>query len=139
MKAKTIKGRVEQCRHWLADNYPPHVPVTVKWLKRLGGLDKKELESHQITPRDWKYGIHGWCQKQGGRFVIALSTTRNRSRQDACEILMHEWSHALTEKFAKLENTRLSTHDDEFFLVWGRIYRRWNENGGAEEADKYEY
>ncbi len=139
MKAKTIKGRVEQCRRWLEANYPPAFPVTVKWQKRLGGFDRKERANGQLSKRAFEYGIHGWCEKRGQRFVIALSTLRNRRRADACEILMHEWAHALSEKFAKLERKRLSVHDDEFFLTWGRIYRAWNERGGAEAADKYEF
>lgn len=138
-KARTIRGRVEQTRAWLADNWPAAFPVTVKWQRRCGGFDRKERESGQVNQREFDYGIHGWCEKHGSKFVIAMSLSRNRTRQDACEILMHEWSHALSEKFAKLENKRLSVHDDEFFLTWGRIYRAWNEKGGAEAADKYPY
>ena len=119
-KARSIKGRVEQTRRWLADNYPPAFPVTVKWQKRCGGFSRKERETGQVNKREFAYGIHGWCDREASRFIICLSTLRNRTRQDACEILMHEWSHALAEKFMKLENKRLSQHDDEFFIVWGR-------------------
>ncbi|MEE8537837.1 MAG: hypothetical protein V3S71_07480 [Acidobacteriota bacterium] len=136
-KARTIRGRVEQCRQWLEEHYPPAFPVTVRWQKYCAGFGKSDIG--QVTKREWDYGIHGWCEKHGSRFVIALSSRRLRTRQDACEILMHEWSHALSEKFAKLERRRLSVHDDEFFLTWGRIHRAWNEKGGAEAADKYEF
>lgn len=136
-KARTIRGRVEQCRRWLTKNYPPAFPVTVKWQKYCAGFEP--FERKLMPKREWNYGIRGWTTLEKKRFIVMLSSRRLRNRQDACEVLMHEWSHTLVEKFAKLESKRLSTHDDEFFLQWGRIYRAWNEKGGAEAADKYEF
>jgi hypothetical protein len=126
--------RVSQTAQWLTENFPPEYPVKVKWLSVVPipkdiqeGLTKKELEE----------GLYAVCSKRGKRFTITLSKRACFTRAQAVETLLHEWAHALCWKFASMEARRLSDHDDEFFLAWGRIYRAYHEYDGWKESKRF--
>ena len=136
-QARKHRDRVWQCTQWLQVTFPCEYPVTVKWRKYCAGFDGKDKK--RITKYRREMGIHGWCWRDGKKFTITLSSRKCDKTEVAIEVLVHEWAHAMTAKFAKMERRRLSEHDDEFFLAWGRIYRAWDEGGGSEAADKYEF
>lgn len=136
-KARTRRDRAYQCEQWLREKFPTAFPVKVVWRKYCSGWDRSELK--RMTKRERIPGIHAWCLKDGPKFTIALSSRVCSTIYESIDVLLHEWAHAVSFKYAKLEKLRVSEHDDEFFLTWGRIYRAWNEEGGAEDADKYKF
>ena len=136
-RARTRKGRVVQVTKWLRENFATAYPVKVQIFKQLP-FDKSEDISGLSAP-DRKRGYHAWCIKKKGRFLIALNDSALQTMAEMTETLIHEWAHAVSEKFSRLEERRASAHDDEFFLTWGRIYRAWGEQGGDKDADKYKF
>ena len=123
-RARDRWGRAIQVTKWLRKTFPTPHPVTVRWATK---LDNDWEDEDLMTEREKAGGIYGMCFLKKRRFCIVLSKKRCQTISDTIDTLLHEWAHAVTWRVSKMEYVRLSCHDDEFFLQWGRIYRRYLE------------
>lgn len=134
-RARTRRGRVRQTAQWLRHEFAPAFPVSVKWKVYLPYATK---DHDNLTKKDIETGYHGWIVRgPGRRFFLSLSLRACPTVSEAIETLLHEWAHAVAAKLQEQERTRISDHDDEFWLVYGRIYRAFHENDGWLESRKY--
>lgn len=109
---------------WIRRNFPPHLPVRVRCVpaKRLGKGKKALVGYCTINTNVGKLG----------RFEIFIS--RQMSFALRTEVLIHEWSHALTWFGSPGEDD----HDAEWGVAYARIYRafcEWNLGRPVEEEE----
>lgn len=117
----TIRVRVAQLEAWLREEFPCPDPVRVVWVP-------------EIPDPDSKRGLYGQCvPRDGRRWEIQLSERACRTRAEAIEALIHEWTHAR----APLRSTDRVEHPKRYWIEYGAIYVAAYERGGLDECDGY--
>jgi hypothetical protein len=126
--AKSNRDRILQIAQWLSVEFPTPFPVTVRCVKKIAappGASKIE----RIM------GDYGECTRIGTKITIRLA---DRPRAIMIDALLHEWAHAASLRISVMENRRrIGGHDDEWALMYGRIYRRYIDDGGFEASRSY--
>lgn len=128
---QTRAQRVAATTSWLRAHYPTAYPVDVRWVPKLA---HDPTEKHQLSAHEQSMGIYANCDRIGRRFKILLSKRRCRTLAETTETLLHEWAHALTWGLEAQNNHRKSCHDDEYWIVFGRVYRHYYEGTGWSEV-----
>jgi len=82
------------------------------------------------------------CYYEHPIIVIRLSKRKNRDISIALDSLLHEWGHAVTMMNSRMHNRMeksglLQDHRDEFWVVFGKIYRAFYDEGGVLESRNY--
>lgn len=119
-KARPLSVVLPLLEEWLMRHFPTPYPVNVKYLPNMKYEGQKVL---------------GLCWRRGKK--IHIRVRRAGRKGDVVETLLHEWAHAHTMRHDRLENVRARLdrfHDDEFFLAYGRMYRRLYDGDGWEEV-----
>jgi hypothetical protein len=99
----------------LHEEFPSPYPWTLSQTKNL----------HHKDPRGESWPLFGCCTHYAGRFTLQINATLPLFSK--VETLLHEWAHAHTWRQPPVEAARADPHDDEFYLVLGRIERWWAE------------
>ncbi len=129
MIARSNRERVLQISRWLADKFPTPFPVTVRCPKKIAAIPGS-------GPLETKIGDYGTIIQHGHKIIINIAIRPGRSRSMIVDALLHEWAHAATIRHANLEKNRLN-HDDEWALMYGKIYRSFMDDGGCKESEDY--
>jgi len=109
---------LRKLERWLAKNFPTPYPVQVHKIR--SGID----------------GDFGECVLKRRRFILRVRV--NKGKNAAIDTLIHEWMHAHTWRYDKVGRHMKSTHDDVFWIAFGKAYRllwddgRWDEVKGIE-------
>lgn len=119
--AKTRRGRLRQIECWLRHKFPTPFKtyVRVESLPQIGP-GKMDGETYR---------------RDNGTIVVRISN--KLTWHPAIECLIHEWAHALVWREDHIEYRRRTPHDEEWAVAYGRIYRRYNDQGGAKESRTY--
>lgn len=117
-EAKTVRGRLRQIERWLRSNFTPALPVTV----RVGRVEHNWL---------------GTFQRAGDEFHIRINRKLLDNWDAAVETLLHEWAHAMAWSPVFEANELAHEHPDEWGLWMARIYRRFVDEGGMQDADEF--
>ena len=136
-RACTRKGRMIQVTKWLRTNFATAYPVKVPPFPLFPFSPSSSLSF--LSSPSLPLFSPSFFLPPHFLFPIHINDSALQTMAEMTETLIHEWAHAVSEKFSRLEERRVSAHDDEFFLTWGRIYRAWMEQGGAEDACKYKF
>ncbi len=130
--SQSNRDRILQIARWLAAEFPGPYPVTVKCVNKIGALPGSDYKERQT-------GDFGETYRYGRRITIRISCRPSFHRATLIDTLLHEWAHAASMRHASLEEKRLRVggHDDEWALLYGRIYRRFIDEGGAAESRSY--
>jgi len=72
----------------------------------------------------------GDCTTIGKKTIIRVGNWLSWGEQ--IDTLLHEWAHAATIRHYDIETQRIrhGGHDDEWALMYGRIYRAFNDQLG---------
>ncbi|MBK25958.1 MAG: hypothetical protein CME70_18295 [Halobacteriovorax sp.] len=105
------RGRLLDISEWLSRNFPSPYPYKLSQTNRLA-----------YTQEGIKFPIFGQCSCENGKMLIQIHS--NLPLHEKIETLLHEWAHAHTWRHLNIELER-EEHDDEFYLVLGRIERAW--------------
>ena len=132
MTGRNNKVRLLQIVQWLKKEFPTSHPVTFRFAKKIAA-------SADATPMQKRTGNWGEASLVGRKIIVRIVVRKGVLRSQSIETLLHEWAHAVTFKSAKLEAQRpdLGYHDKEWALKFGQIYRKFIDEGGAEESKKY--
>ena len=122
--SKTRRGRLHQVAHWLKAEFPAPYPVTVQVL-RIGP------QRRERAGRDDK----GETVRLGRRIYVRVDSRLKWG--EAIDTLLHEWAHAASWTLDAAEQRLPSTHPDEFWLMYGRIYRAYYEENGWRKSRDY--
>lgn len=116
------QNRINQVSDWLRDNFPTPYPVTVRTPRVIA--PKRNL---------------GETYREGRRIIIRICLRKGIPRYVMIETLLHEWAHACSMKHDCLEGPRLShgAHDDEWALSYGKVYRKFMDDGGQTISGNY--
>lgn len=133
-RSLTRVGRGQQCEAWLHELFPAAYPVRVRFVKYLAPVPE---DMPFMTKRDIELGICGDCTKGRKKFTIRISLRACYTISEVVECVIHEWAHAVAAKYAAMEIRRLSDHDDEYWIIYGRIYRAWHEREGWVNSGRY--
>ncbi len=113
--ARNRKQRVTQIAGWLAYHFPCKQNITIQWVKQI--------------PNDYNdRGDYGYVEPPS---TIVLSERACRDRYLAVETLLHEWAHLLRGR------SHGWGHDEEFWQIYGHLYRAFYDGGGAEASEDY--
>ena len=107
--ARTRRGRLKQAEAWLRLYFPPALRTVV----RVGQI-----------PR----GSEGDCSESNNHLLVRVN--KNLTWYIAIETLLHEWAHAVAWP------REAEDHNRAWSDVYGKIYRHWYQDGGAEESRK---
>ena len=113
-KAKNKEERIVQVQGWLSYHHPCLQKVTVKWIKEFPGEDGGD-----------------WGECSVSNFTITLSQRKCRMWINAIETLLHEWAHLVRRRGESWG------HDDNFWDIYGRIYRDFYDGRGCEASMEY--
>jgi hypothetical protein len=93
--------------------------------------DKKDARAHEV-----RQGYDGMCERKGKRFLIQLAMSPNTPRAHLLDTLLHEWAHARAWRHETIERAKADyvVHDNEYWAVYGEIYRRFYDFGGFRET-----
>ena len=125
--ATTTPKRIHQIARWLSSQpsfetpYPTSVRVVGRRELKIDPADASDsTETH----------LCGDCARTDDKIYIRLGSWLHRG--EAIETLLHEWAHAATMREGRIEDLRLEmgAHDDEWAIVYGRIYRAFNDQEG---------
>lgn len=114
-KARTVAERVSQVQQWLQYHHPPKKKVTLRWVKEIKG----------------KYPGGDFAECVVAENLIILSRHTNRTIYLALDSLLHEWAHILRGRGESWG------HDDDYWRIYGRIYRDFYDGGGHEASREY--
>ena len=130
--SKSNRDRVMQVGRCLAVRFPTPYPVTLRCPKKIAA-HRNEEAIIRLT------GYFGETWQEGRKIVIRIAVRKGIARYEANSTLLHEWAHAVTLRQSKIEDKRLSHggHDDEWALAYGKIYRWFYDEGGADAAKNY--
>ena len=115
----TRRGRTFQVFRWLYSEFPPpyptelHIRNSVRWRQRKCA------------------GETSW---QASRLTVDLDG--RLTWMDAIETLLHEWGHVASWQQVCIEWDR-PHHDDEWALMYGRIYRAYHDDDGRVRSRDY--
>jgi len=113
----------------LAVEFPTPFPVTVR-------CPKKIAAARGSKPLEAKTGDYGITRQAGRRVIISIAVRSGISRGAVIDALIHEWAHAATIRHADIELNRCA-HDDEWALMYGRIYRRFFDEDGWKDSEDF--
>jgi hypothetical protein len=109
-----LEDAVRRTATWCQANFPPRVEVVVSVV---GEIDDETLGF--VAPTNDE------------KTKVELLVSADQSVREAIETTIHEWAHVHTLPWlADWQND----HEDWFWLVFGRMYRRWHDQGGAQAA-----
>jgi len=109
-----LEDGVRRMATWCQANFPPRVEVVVNVVDV---IDEDTLGLALAT--------------NDGKNRIEIMISADQSMREAMETTMHEWAHAHTMPWlADWQND----HEDYFWIVYGRMYRRWHDQGGQVAA-----
>jgi hypothetical protein len=112
-----LEDGVRRMATWCQANFPPKVEVAVNVVD---AIDEETLG----------LAVH---TEDGGRVRIEIVVSADQSMREALDTTMHEWAHAHTMPWlADWQND----HEDYFWIVFGRMYRRWHDQGGQVAASR---
>ena len=114
---RTLVGRLHQVHRWLTTEYPTPHPTFLTLVRK----DMRRVEEQ----------VWGECYREGRRLHIEV--TINQPWGIAVDTLLHEYAHALVWPHAHLEDYQ-KDHGSEWSLAYGRLYRKYNDEDGAEES-----
>ncbi len=128
-RERSTKGRVLQIGRWLCATYDTPYPVTIRVVKKIAA-DPGEPKRIRRT------GYYGETWREGRQIIIRIAVRPGIRGGDAIDSLLHEFGHAVSMRHEKIEDKRLDhgAHDDEWALIWGKIYRRFYDEKGEEDA-----
>ncbi len=131
-QARSNKDRLHQIARWLAVTFPTPYPVTLRCVKKIAALPGS-------TPIEKKQGDAGENYREGRKIVIRVAVRPGTQRAFVVDSLLHEWAHAVTMRHDVIEGRRTEHggHDDEWGLAYGKIYRRFVDDGGCEASENY--
>jgi hypothetical protein len=129
MAARSNRDRVLQIARWLAAEFPAPYPVTVRCPKKIAALPGSKGLDVQI-------GDSGVTRQRGRRITINIAVRPGFSRATVIDSILHEWAHAATVRHADIEMNR-GDHDDEWALMYGRIYRRFFDEDGCKDSEDF--
>ncbi len=123
--SQSNRDRILQIARWLAVEFPTPYPVTVKCVRKIAALPG-------VGPIEQRTGDAGETYRYGRNITIRVTVRPGLVRWTVIDALIHEWAHAATMRHANLEQrrARVGGHDDEWALMFGRIYRRFIDEGG---------
>jgi hypothetical protein len=130
--ARGNKGRLLQVGDWLRATFQTPYPVIFRIAKKIAA----DPEDRPATKRT---GYYGSTERVGRTIVIRIACRPGIRRDDLFQSILHEFAHAVSMRHDKIEDGRLShgAHDDEWGLAYGKIYRRFYDEGGAESSKNY--
>ena len=111
MSTVAVRNRTKQIFRWLQRVFPP--PGDLQW-KLVWDNDPDNFGTC-----DWETREIAICPGYPIEVLV--------------ETLLHEWTHVRDRRSAEHWAEHLE-HDDTFWLEHGRIYRRYKEEGGAQES-----
>ncbi len=131
-RAQSNKDRVHQVARWLAAEFQTPYPVTVRCSKKIAAHRGDDWTIRQT-------GYHGETERVGRRIIIRIAVRPGINRYSLMDTLIHEWAHAVTTRHDAIEGKRLDhgCHDDEWGLMYGKIYRRFYDDDGCEDSENY--
>lgn len=122
--------RLRQLFRWLQRKYPTPYPTELKLVSK-----RLRLKDPDTGEMDDVFGVT-WVKN--GLSEIVLSTAHPRNICE--ESLLHEYTHAIEVRHAKIERSRrrkrAGFHDDHYWIEYGRLYRDYYEGDGWEESRK---
>ena len=121
-RAKTRKGRLRQVANWLRREFP--TPYSVR------------LRIEALGPPGKQSGNWGETYRSRSGRSLTLRIDSRIKWQEAIDVLLHEWAHAVTWRQEWVENRR-PLHDDEWALQFGKIYRAFHDEGGDVRSRGY--
>ena len=129
MAARSNRDRILQISRWLAAEFPTPHPVTVRCPKKIAAIKGS-------GPIETKIGDYGITTVRGRKIIISIAVRPSISRGSIIDALLHEWAHAATIRHADIEVNRCA-HDDEWALMYGRIYRRFIDEDGSKDSEDF--
>jgi hypothetical protein len=75
---------------------------------------------HPVRVRRRPMDTCGTCWDMGDHWLIEIDSQGDRQTQS--DSLIHEWAHALRDE----EETDREQHSDEFWLLYGSMFRAWH-------------
>ena len=111
-----LEDAVRRTATWCQTGFPPRVEVVVNVV---GDMDS-DLYGFVVPMNDEKTRVE-------------LNVSAQQSVREAVETVMHEWAHVHTLPWL---SDWQNDHEDWFWIVYGRMYRRWNDQGGQEAAKR---
>ena len=125
--ARSNRDRVLQIARWLAVTFPTPFPTVVKPVKKIAAMPGADSLQRRI-------GDYGETYRQGPKIIIRIAVRPGISRSSVVDSILHEWAHAL-QGDRRMEC--VGGHDDEWALAYGRIYRRFHDDGGSTASAEY--
>ncbi len=129
--SQSNRDRILQIAQWLSVEFPTPFPVTVKCVKKIAAPGETD-------PIGKRIGYLGETYRDGRKITIRIAVRPGLSRASINDCLLHEWAHAATLRHDVIEEKRrVGGHDDEWALMYGRIYRKFVDDGGSEASKQY--
>ena len=116
---KAKRDRVHQVTNWLRSAHPAPYPADVRVIR---------------IPQEDAINTLGDCVLYRRKFMIRISPAANWVNM--IDTLLHEWAHALAWPRSS-EAHRHPDHSDEWALSYGRLFRSFHEEDGAEDSQNY--
>jgi len=117
-KRMMLEDGVRRMATWCQANYPTKMEVAVRVVDQIGDMDDESL---------------GIAYLEEGHTLIKIEILADQSIREAMETTMHEWAHAqIMPWLPEWQND----HEDYFWIVFGRMYRRWHDQGGQVAAKR---
>ena len=125
-RVRSNRDRLYQIRRWLSAVFRTPYPVALRCVKRIAPDNDNEL-------------VHGETYRWGRHIVIRIAVRPGVILHNAVDSLLHEWAHAVSMRHDAIEEKRLNhgAHDDEWGLAYGKIYRRFYDEGGDQDSEAY--
>ena len=111
--------RLNQVYLWLVDNFPSPYPTNLI-LRGDKDRDSRKFE--------------GWVELNGRSLDISINM--RYPKYVLIDTLLHEMAHACTWVNKRME-PHVHEHSDEWGLVYARIYRAFNDDGGFGDSGNY--
>lgn len=126
-----LRERLRQVEDWLREHFPTPYPVIVRVERMAQSPDDTEYDGECYRLGNGiRIRLHKWWKGDGS----GLSDTEHHH---ISECLRHEWAHAMTAIPIRMERKLKqghSHHPDEFWLAYGRVYRKWMDGRGWRRA-----
>ena len=130
--ARGNRERLIQVGDWLRATFQTPYPVIFR-------IPKKIAADPGDKPAVKRGGYYGSTERIGRKIIIRIACRSGIRRNDLFQSILHEFAHAVSMRHDKIEDGRLShgAHDDEWGLAYGKIYRRFYDEGGFEASGNY--
>ncbi len=130
--ARGNRERLFQVGRWLRATFQTPYPVTFRIVKKVAAAPNDK-------PATKRVGYYGSTERIGRKIVIRIACRPGMRRDDLFQTILHEFAHAVSMRHDRIEDERLNhgAHDDEWGLAYGKIYRRFYDEGGVESSSNY--